>query len=263
LVRTMGYKILEIPIEPELGLIPQHFEEALKKGQGKVKALVTVSNFSNPLGSLVPDQAKAEIVSLATKHEVVIIEDDIYGELYFDGDRPLPYKAFDKHETVITCGSYAKTLSPAFRVGYVCSKKYAGQLSMHKSATTSGVSALAEESLALFLDTDTADKHMRFLRSSYKTLIAQYSSAILASFPSGTKISRPKGGFILWVQLPSGIDSRDVQRKALQQSISISPGPIFSGTNKDYVNFLRMNAAIPFNAHSQKAIQKLAKLMNS
>ena len=261
LVRSLGFKILEVPIDSELGLTVAQFQEALKKSP-KLKAIVTVSSFSNPLGSLVPEKVKEELVKLATKAGVVIVEDDIYGELYFEGQRPKPYKSFDKGDTVITCGSYAKTLSPAFRIGYVCSKKYASEISFHKSALTSGVSALGEEALALFLETDGYEKHLRSLRSSYKTLIAQYSQAILSSFPVGTKISQPKGGFVLWVQLPKGIDSRDIQRLALEESISIAPGPIFSASHKDFVNFMRINCAIPWSTSSQRAINRLSKILS-
>ncbi len=262
LVRSLGYKILEIPLHPEFGLLPTSFEDALKKCK-TLKALVTVSSFSNPLGSLVPEENKAQLVAMAEKFGVVIIEDDIYGDLFFEGKRPKIYKSFDKNETVITCGSFAKTLSPSFRVGYVCSKKYAFEIAFHKAASSSGVSALAEEALAVFLDMELYDKHLRFLRQSYKTLLAQYSQVILAHFPEGTKISRPQGGFVLWVQLPKGIDSRDVQRLALEQSISIAPGPIFSASNKDFVNFIRINGAIPWSGHSQRAIVKLGKILES
>ena len=262
LVRSLGLKILEIPIGPDLGLTPSSVRAAISKSAGKLKAIVTVSNFSNPLGSLVPNTAKEEIVSIASKSNIVIIEDDIYGDLYFEGTRPRPYIAFDKSDSVIMCGSFAKTISPALRVGYVFSKKYSSEIAFQKSASTSAVSALGEDTLALFLSSDIYEKHLRFLRTTYKTLIAQYSTAILASFPSGTKISQPQGGFVLWVQLPGGIDSRDVQRMALQQSISVAPGTIFSASDKDYVNFMRMNCAIPWTGQSQKAINSLGLIVS-
>lgn len=261
LVRSLGYKVLEVPLDPALGLTAVRFEEAVKKAGSSLKALVTVSNFSNPLGTLVSDETKKEIVNIAFKNDVVIIEDDIYGELYFEGRRPPPYKAFDKNEMVITCGSFSKTICPAFRVGYACNKKYASEIAYHKSALSSGVSAFGEEVVAAFLDSENYEKHLRWLRGTYKTLVAQYSAQILSSFPSGTKISQPKGGFVLWLQLPKEVDSRIVQRKALEQSISIAPGTIFSASNKDYVNFMRMNCAIPWSTQSVKAITKLAKIL--
>lgn len=262
LVRSMKYKVLEIPIDPEKGLLPEKFEEAIKKCSD-IKALVTIPNFSNPLGSLMPDENKERIVQLAEKANIVLIEDDIYGDLYFQDHRPRPLKAFDRKDTVVTCGSFAKTVSPAFRVGYVISKKFASDIMFHRTAFTSGVTALGEEVLTTFLDSDYLEKHLRFLRSSYKTLIAQYSHAVLSHFPEGTKISHPQGGFVLWIQLPQKFDMRDVQKVALEHSISIAPGTIFSASNKDYVNYMRLNCAIPMNQHSMKNLQKLTKVIKS
>jgi DNA-binding transcriptional MocR family regulator len=262
LVRSLGYNILEVHADPEVGITPKLFEEAVKKASGRLKALVTVSNFSNPLGSRVPDEAKQEIVALAAKSNVVIIEDDIYSELYFEGKRPKPYQAFDARDTVILCGSFSKTVSSSLRVGYAISKKYAPEITFLKTASSSAVSALGEEVLSSYLDSDSYDRHLKDLRCEYKTLVARYSSAVLAAFPAGTKVSEPKGGFVIWVQLPKQIDTRDVQRIALQQSISIAPGPIFSPCNDGHENFMRLNCAIPWTAQSQKAIQKLAKILH-
>jgi DNA-binding transcriptional MocR family regulator len=261
LVKSMGYKVLEIPLEAERGLTPVRLQQAIVKSGGKLKAVVTVSSFSNPIGSCVPDDQKTEIVQIAARAGVVLIEDDIYGDLYFEGKRPKPYQAFDPGDTVITCGSFSKTLSPSLRVGFACSKKYAPAIAFLKAARSSGVSALAEESIAAYLETDQYERHLKFLRKEYKTLLSQYSAAILAHFPEGTKISQPKGGFVLWVQLPKGVDSRELQRRALQARISIAPGPIFSASYQDYENFIRLNCAIPWSPRSQKAVMKLAGLV--
>lgn len=262
LLRSLGYKILEIPLDPDRGLTPERFQQALKKSAGGLKALVTVANFSNPLGTLVTDEDKQALVQLANAAQVTIIEDDIYGDLGFGDVRPLPLKAFDTSGTVVLCGSFAKTISPALRVGYACSKKHAKAITLHKAARTSGVSALAEDALALYLSTGHFERHLRKIRREYRTLTAQYAGAILAHFPAGTRVSNPAGGFVLWVQLPGKTDSRQVQRKALAQSISVAPGPIFSPSHKYYTRFIRMNCAIPWSTQAQRAIQKLAKIVS-
>jgi DNA-binding transcriptional MocR family regulator len=261
LLKLLSYKILEIPLDPDRGLTPERFREALKKSTGRLKALVTVANFSNPLGTLVADEDKQMLVQLANAAGVTIIEDDIYGDLGFDTVRPLPLKAFDTSDTVILCGSFAKTISPALRVGYAYSKKHAKAITLHKAVRTSGVTALAEDALALYLAGGHYERHLRRIRREYRTLTAQYSSAILAHFPEGTRVSNPAGGFILWVQLPGKTDSRQVQRKGLEQSISVAPGPIFSASHKDYTHYIRINCAIPWSIQAQRAVQKLAKIV--
>lgn len=263
LVRSLGYKILEIPLDPDRGLTPERFQQALKKTSGRMKALVTVANFSNPLGTLVADEDKQTLVRLADAAKVTIIEDDIYGDLGFDAVRPLPLKAFDTSGNMVLCGSFAKTISPALRVGYACSKKHAKAVIMHKAVHTTGVSALAEDALAVYLASGQYERHLRRIRREYRTLTAQYAGAILAHFPAGTRVSNPAGGFVLWVQLPGKTDSRQVQRKALAQSISVAPGPIFSPGHKDYTHYIRINCAIPWSTQSQKAVQRLGRIIEA
>lgn len=260
LVRSLGYKILEIPLDPEQGLTPERFQQAWQKSSGKMKALITVANFSNPLGTLISDVHKQELVKLASAYGTVIIEDDIYGDLAFDGTRPLPLKTFDQDDTVILCGSFAKTICPSLRVGFACSKKYATEITLHKTARTSGVSSVAEDALALYLKSGHYERHLRKLRREYYTLTSQYTQAILNLFPPGTKVSRPAGGFILWVQLPGNMDSRILQTKALEKKISVAPGSIFSLDHQDYGSFIRINCAIPWSPQTQKALALLAKL---
>lgn len=261
LVRALGYKILEIPLDTELGLTPQRFHQALQKSAGKLKALITVANFCNPLGCLVNDAHKQQLVQRATDAGVIIIEDDIYGDLAFDGTRPKPLKAFDTAETVILCGSFAKTISPALRVGFACSRKFAPAILAQRAARVSGVSALAEEALALYLSSGHYERHLRKIRSEYHTLTAQYTGAILNHFPAGTRVSRPAGGFVLWVELPGAVDARLLQAKALEKNISVAPGPLFSSNHKEYGSFIRVNCAIPWTTQAQKAVEKLGGII--
>lgn len=261
LLRSLGYKILEIPVDSALGLTPQRFLQALRKSAGKLRALICVANFSNPLGTLIADAHKRELVQLAADADVTIIEDDIYGDLAFDDGRPKPLKAFDPQDTVIYCGSFAKTISPALRVGFAGSRRFAPAILAQRAARTSGVPALAEEALALYLASGHYERHLRVIRRDYRTLVAQYTNAILAHFPPGTRVSQPAGGFVLWVQLPGTRDSRLLQAKALEKNISLAPGPLFSSNHADYGQYIRINCAVPWNAQSQKAVEKLGQLI--
>lgn len=259
LVRSLGYTILEIPLDPEEGLTPERLRHAWEKSGGKIKALVTVANFANPLGTVVSDAHKKALVKMAEDYALTIIEDDIYGDLAFDGSRPPPLKAFDEKDTVILCGSFSKTISPALRVGYACSRLHASTITLHKAARASGVSALAEDALTLYLKSGHYERHLRKIRREYHTLISQYTHAILKSFPVGTRVSRPAGGFILWVQLPGKVDSRLLQAKALEKNVSIASGAVFSLNHQDYTSYIRINCAIPWNSQSQRALARLAQ----
>lgn len=262
LVRSLGYKILEIPLDPEQGLTPERFREGWRKSGGKIKALITVANFCNPLGTVTSDDNKKILVEMAAEYGVTIIEDDIYGDLAFDGSRPKPLKAFDQNDTVILCGSFSKTISPALRVGFAASKLHSPAITLHKAARASGVSALAEDALTLYLKSGHYDRHLRKVRRDYYTLTSQYTQTILKLFPDGTRVSRPAGGFVLWIQLPAHIDSRVLQAKALEKNISVAPGAVFSLSHSDYVAYFRINCAIPFDSQSQRALNRLAQIVN-
>lgn len=261
LIRSLGYNVMELPVNPLSGLLPERVNEAIRK-ISKLKAIVTISNFSNPLGCLMPDDNKEKLVSIASKNNIVIIEDDVYGDLFFNGSRPKPLKHFDNSDTVITCGSFSKTFNPAFRVGYAINKKYADEIAFHRTAISSGISGFAEEVLREYLDSGSHQKHLKYLRLSYKNLTTQYAQAILKSFPAETRVSEPQGGYVLWVQLPPTVDSRIIQRKALAEGISIAPGPVFSPSNTSYMNFFRVNCAIPWSLQSLKAVEMLGRLVS-
>lgn len=261
LVRSLGYCVLEIPLDPFRGLTPEALTAALKKARGDVKAVVSIPNFSNPLGTRVSDADKKQLVQIASREGIVLIEDDIYSDLSFSRDRPKPLKAFDQDDSVILCTSFSKTISPALRVGAVLNEKHAAQLRALKYARASGTSALNEEVLHQYLEHGQYERHLNRVRSEYKTLLAQYSQQILQLFPTGTRLSQPQGGFILWVELPHEIDGRQIQKQALTRGISVAPGSIFSDCGRHYRNFIRLNCAIPWTPASQKALARLAKIV--
>jgi DNA-binding transcriptional MocR family regulator len=261
LVRGLGYKVLEIPLDAVRGLTPEALEAALRKSRGSLQAVVTIPNFSNPLGTRVSDSDKAALTALASREGIVLIEDDIYGDLGFERERPKPLKAFDRDDSVILCTSFSKTISPALRIGAAISAKHAARIAALKYARGTGTSAFGEEVLQRFLDSGIYERHLGKVRGEYRTLIARYAQQILQSFPAGTRVSQPQGGYILWVELPHAIDGRQIQKHALTKRISVAPGSIFSENGGHYRNYIRLNCAIPWTEASRKALLQLARLV--
>src|SRR5690606_15770298 len=138
--------------------------------------------------------------------------------------RPRPLKAWDRDDSVALCTSFAKTVSPALRAGFVLNARLARQVAAQKYARTSGLSALAEEVLGRFLEQGHYDRHLLRVRSHYQTLVDRHAALVLQQFPAGTRVSQPAGGFILWVELPRGVDTRLLQKRALEKRISVAPG---------------------------------------
>lgn len=261
LVRGLGYKVLEIPLDATRGLTPEALEAALRKARGNLQAVVTIPNFSNPLGTRVSDADKAALAALASREGIVLIEDDIYGDLAFARERPKPLKAFDRDDSVILCTSFSKTISPALRVGAVLNAKHAPRIAALKYARGTGISTFAEEVLHRFLEQGSYERHLGKVRGEYRTLIARYTQQILQTFPAGTRVSQPEGGYLLWVELPHAIDGRLIQKHALTRRISVAPGSIFSDGGEHYRNYIRLNCAIPWSEAARKALVQLARLV--
>jgi len=261
LVRSLGYRILEIPLDAQRGLTPEALAAAISKTRGSLKAVVCIPNFGNPLGTLVSDENKLALVTLASREGVTLIEDDIYADLAFAQARPRPLKAFDRDDSVILCTSFSKTISPTLRVGAVINAKAAGRLAALKYARGAGLSALGEEVLQRYLDHGHYERQLQRVRGEYQTLLARYTQLLLQTFPAGTRVSQPQGGFILWVELPHAIDGAMVQQRALKRGISVAPGSIFSESGTHYRNFIRLNGAVPWSEASRKALIQLAGLL--
>ena len=200
-IQSLGLRALEIPAHPRHGLDVDAFEEALRNQP--VRAIVLAPTISNPLGSVMPDDQRERLVKLCKRADVAIIEDDVYGELMFDGSRPRPLRAFapdDSH--VILVGSVSKTLAPGYRVGWVAGGRWHDQIVRMKYGQSLACPALLGMAVAEFLASGGYDRHLRRLRAALETNVERYREAIMAEFPEGTRVSAPRGGFVLWVELP-------------------------------------------------------------
>lgn len=257
-IEVLGLRALEIPVDPETGLSIEALAEAL--GRRKVAALVVTPNVHNPLGCVMPDERKRALVALLAAHGVPAIEDDTYGELAFGDARPRTLRAFDRAGFVLTCGSFSKTLAPDYRVGWVIPGKYRDRVLHLKLATTAATAVPPQLAIAAYLASGGYDQHLRKLRRSLRGTLERFSFEIAERFPEGTRISRPAGGFLLWVQLPDGIDTVALQRQAVSRGLSVAPGPAFSASGA-FANYLRINAGHPWSARTRDALDLLAAMI--
>jgi DNA-binding transcriptional MocR family regulator len=257
-LEVLGLRALEIPVDPETGLRVEALAEAL--GRTKVAALVVTPNVHNPLGCIMPDDRKRELVALLAAHAVPAIEDDTYGELAFGDTRPRTLRAFDRSGLVLTCGSFSKTLAPEYRVGWVVPGPYRDRVLHFKLATTAATAVPPQLALASYLASGGYEQHLRRLRRSLRGTVERFSFEITERFPEGTRISRPAGGYLLWVQLPAGIDTVALQRKAVRRGLSVAPGPAFSASGA-FPNYLRINAGHPWSTRTRDALDLLVEMI--
>lgn len=253
----MGLKVLELPTDPLTGVDMDALKKIVQKT--KLAACLFVSNFNNPFGSLMPDAHKNEAVRLLEKYNVPLIEDDIYGDIYFGDSRPTCCKSYDESGMVLWCSSVSKTLAPAYRVGWVAPGKFMEQLSKIKLFNTLSSTAITHEVIGSFLETGRYDAHLRKLRRTLHTNYLQYVRVISEHFPAGTKISRPQGGLSLWVELPKHTDTISLYNTALSKKIIFSPGNMFT-LQKQYNHCMRLSYGLEWNEKTENGLKILGKL---
>lgn len=256
-IESLGMKALEIATDPRDGIILDALAAAIRRQ--KVKACLFVTNFSNPLGSCMPDANKKELVELLARREIPLIEDDIYGDLYFGATRPRTAKAYDKQGLVLLCSSFSKTLAPGYRVGWTAPGRFRPQVESLKFTSSMATVTAPQMAIADFLQCGGYDRYLRKIRRTLMTQVQQMSNAVSRYFPAGTKVTRPQGGYVLWVELPRVVDSLELHRRALAQKISIAPGPIFSAKQK-YKNFVRLSCGLPWSEKVESAVRTLGDL---
>jgi len=255
-LQWLGLKVLEIPSTAGEGINLDILEYALRNNP--VKACITIANFNNPLGTLMPEGKKRELVRLLGKRDIPLIEDDIYGDLAFGATRPVALKAFDDKGLVLYCSSFSKTLAPGYRVGWIAPGRFGRKVEQLKALFNIASASPTQLAVAEFLTSGGYDHHLRGIRRSYARQTASMREAVGRYFPPGTRVTRPEGGHVLWVELPEGFDSLLLYRAALREGISVAPGTIFTLGDR-YRNCLRLNSAF-WSERIEQAVETLGGL---
>jgi DNA-binding transcriptional MocR family regulator len=256
-IERMGLKAVEIATHPREGIDLSSLRAALNRYD--IKACIFNPTFQNPLGSCMPDHSKRELVGLLARYGVPLVEDDVYAELYFGDSRPRPAKAFDHEGLVLHCGSFAKCLAPGYRVGWAAPGRFKDAVERLKFMTTLTTASLPKATIAEYLKHGGFDRHLRGLRHNLSVQLQQMRQALASHFPAGCRITRPEGGYMLWIELPQAVEALRLRQLALEKRISIAPGPIFSA-HRGYSNFVRMNFGHPWSNLMEDAVKKLGAL---
>lgn len=258
LLESLGLKALEIPTDPRTGISVEALELATR--DGKVAACLLVPNASNPLGSIMPDDNKRRLAGLTAERGIPVIEDDLYGDLHFGKERPWPIKAFDTIGNVMLCASFSKSLSPSLRVGFVAAGRYRPLVALQKTINSGATNPIAQRVLAEYLESGAYDRQVRKLQRAYAAQVEQMMAAVERHFPRTTRMSRPQGGYVLWLELPETVDTSALHAQAIAHGIAFVPGELFSPSGL-YRNCLRLNCGYPMNPEIDAAIRRLGELI--
>ncbi len=256
LIEANDLKAIEIPAHPETGMSLEALKLAME--QWPLKAVLTVSSFSNPLGCSIPNERKKELVALLEQFQVPLIEDDVYGDLYFGERRTYAVRAFDTQGLVFLCSSLSKTIDPQLRVGWIVAGRYYEEILHRKFVNMTSTPILPELVCADILSQGIYERHLRQAREAYWRRYLRLVDLVSEHFPRVTKISRPQGGIVAWLELPKGIDTTELYHYCRDRDILIAPGEMFS-FNKQYRNCFRINYAPRWTPERENAIRQLGQ----
>lgn len=198
-------------------------------------------------------------MGLAEQYSAVIIEDDIYGDTHFSSTRPKPLRALS--EKVILCSSFSKTLAPGIRVGWIAGGRWSSVITSMKYTSSMATPIYPQAAIAEFLRTGGYDVHLRKVRRTLADQTSKMRASILKYFPSGTQVSEPSGGYVLWVKLTTGNTStRQLFELARRDGIGIAPGHLFATDNR-FDDCFRLNAGFGWNKDVEQAIKTLARMI--
>ncbi|KAA2223344.1 aminotransferase-like domain-containing protein [Chryseobacterium sediminis] len=259
-IESLDLKVVEFSGCPLTGINIQELEEICSRQ--KISACLLISNFNNPNGITLNNEQKSAIVAFAEKMQVPVIEDDIYGDLHFQAQRPTTIKSYDEHGWIMLCSSFSKSAAPGYRIGWCAAGRFTEQVIKLKAVTNVATASIVQSSLLQLLKTGAYDRHLRKLRPELHRLMLLTFQAIEKYFPPDIRMSRPEGGLVVWIELPAHIDAFELQKKAIDQFVNFAPGPLFSN-HGDYRNYIRISCNNLWNDKVENALKRLGDIIKS
>lgn len=257
---SLDLRVIEIPVDANTGLDLEYLGQVI--ATEPIKVCLFVTNFSNPIGVCMSDARKRQLVQMLAEKQIPLIEDDIYGEIYFGKSRPHTCKSYDKEGLVLLCSSVSKSIAPGYRVGWCIPGRFKEQVLNIKMMHSIASATPTHAAIGHFFETGRYDLHMRHLRKALHTQCLRYTQAIAQYFPEGTKISRPEGGYALWIELDKRVNAFELHQLAIAQNISIAPGQIFSVDGR-FTNFIRISFGLTFDDVVEESFKVMGQLVRS
>ena len=258
LIDSLGMLAIEVETCPEEGVVLDALRQTLDTHP--VVACLFSTTLSNPLGVSMPDQDRQKLVEIIEERNIVLIEDDVYGDLLFDNERPRPAEFHSRLGNVLTCGSFSKTAAPGYRIGWLLAGKYLDEITRLKRSYSCSSGLLQQLTLAEFLASGDYDRYLKTLRPVLRCNAERMSAAVARYFPPETRTSKPVGGCMLWLELADDVDSEQLFDDAIAAGISIAPGLIFSPCNR-YRNFIRLSFGHAWTDAIEEGVKTLGGML--
>lgn len=248
-----------VTLEKE-GLNLEELEQALQ--QPNVKFIYTVPNFQNPTGLTYTAERRQAVYDIIKNKDIILVEDDPYGELRFEGE-DLPYIAAGKSENSVVLGSFSKTVTPGMRLGFIISKnkELMEHIETAKQASDLHTNVFAQYAIYEYLTHNEYKEHVNKIINLYQSQSAIMIEALEEFFPENVEFTRPQGGMFLWATLNNGMTSLEFFEKAMEMDVAFVPGDPFY-TSKQNVNTLRLNYTNSSPETIREGVKRLAKILN-
>jgi len=256
-LQTLGLRALPIPSAHRNGFDVDAFEIAAR-GR-KIAAVLLSTTASNPSGATMPLARKRQLVEVAVRHQIPVIEDATFADLHFKGECQAA-QGFDESGLVMLCASLTKTIAPGMRVGWVDGGRFSEQISYLKRVSSIGQPQVMELALADYLASGGMTKHLRRTRQTMQSQVYRIAENVERVFPVGTSFALPSGGFLLWIELPAQVDALKLQEQAIGLGIGVAPGVLFSPQG-EYRNFIRLNCGVPDSVKTRDGLLTLGRLV--
>ena len=224
--RSYGAKLVGVPVDAD-GMNIEALEKALDENPN-AKMIYTIPNFQNPTGLTYSAEGRRQVREALTGRNIVVVEDDPYGELRFEGES-LPYIGGTALPHGVIMGSFSKTVTPGFRMGYILTKDHAllKAINTAKEAADLHTNVFAQYVILDYLEHNDLDEHLVKIRNLYRDQARAMTDAMAECFPAEVSFTKPEGGMFLWATLPEGINTMDLFPKALERNVAFVPGEPF------------------------------------
>ena len=257
ILESLHLRALEIPTHPRNGISLDALQLAFDTQP--IKAVLMVPTLSNPVASTLSLANRARLAAMVARHDVPLIEDVLYNDLAEHDDMRRAVKSFDTTGHVMVCGSFSKTVAPGIRLGWVEAGRWQAKVSLLKATTSGAQTAVLELAMADLLTQPGTEAGFRQLRATIAARVDEAGCIIAQSFPPGTRVTDPPGGFILWVELPPEVDSIELFKACLAERIVFAPGTMFSATDR-YRHCIRLGVGGRWDHVQREGLRRIGAI---
>ncbi len=260
--RSIGAVPVGVPLDDD-GINLEALENELRE-RNRVKFMYLIPTFHNPAGITTSLEKRKAVYALAQKYDVVILEDNPYGELRFAGEDVPTFKSMDTDGRVVYCGSFSKVLSAGMRVGFVCGNETLIQkMVVAKQVEDVHTNQFFQMIVAGFMTECDMDAHIAKIRALYKHKATLMIAALEKYMPKEVKFTRPDGGLFLWCTLPKGVELSDFVKEAVAQKVFVVPGTAFNCDENAPSDSFRLNYSMPSDEDIDKGVKILADIIKA